>query len=141
MGFAIGGVVSTEQLASVSMEKLHADAGRRVAVTPGIYQVDSLGSMVSQWKLGQSHLVGFVIVFAPAAWVFPDVTFLCHVGNSEVCRDLMGAQRGWCSLCWTQTSTRYSIRLFDSPVHILARHTLRPVPRSGKGVLDCFILF
>ena len=45
MGFAIGGVVSTEQLASVSMEKLHADAGRCVAVARSIYQLYSLGTI------------------------------------------------------------------------------------------------
>ena len=46
MSLTIGWVVSTEQFASVCMEKLHTDAGRCVAVAPGIYQVDSLGLRV-----------------------------------------------------------------------------------------------
>ena len=99
MSFAIGGVVSTKQLASVRMEKLHADTGRRVTVTSGIYQVDSLGSKVRMEIESKSHLVGFVIVFAPAAWIFPDITSLSHVRNREVCTDLMGAHRGGRSLC------------------------------------------
>ena len=92
MSFAIGRVVSAQQLASVGMEKLHADAGRCVAVARSIYQLDSLG--VERWwelESSQSHLVAFVVIFSPAARVLPQVTPLCHVRNGEVCRDLVGA--------------------------------------------------
>ena len=37
------------------------------------------------------HLMVFIIILAPTARVFPDVTFLRHVGNSEVGGDLMCA--------------------------------------------------
>ena len=47
----------------------------------------------------KKHLVGFVIVWSPTAWVLPDIALLPHVGDGEVGGDLVSAHRGRRSLC------------------------------------------